>query len=154
MLAVRHDSPRQQHQEPGTALGQGQPKSTLDRERADRCSCPPVLSSTPEDFKETPSSLALVLSLPNNEQLLVGTLGIKTKPNQTKNPTHILTRKLQPSVLFGSCGFQTSITTTSSIFPRAVKDTACVFVSISDCKHEDQLKINEYYFASEKIFSN
>lgn len=40
------------------------------------------------------------------------------------------------------------------MFPRAFKDTACVFVSISDCKYEVQLKLTEHYFASEKIFSN
>lgn len=35
-----------------------------------------------------------------------------------------------------------------------VKDTAYVFISTSDCKYGVQLKLTEYYFASEKIFSN
>lgn len=90
-------------------LGQWGSQSPLWTERgAESCLCPPVLSSTPgeaEDFHETPSPLALALSLPTNELVLEGCTRDQKK-KQTKNPTYILTRELQPSVLLGSCGFQ------------------------------------------------
>lgn len=132
------------------------PGTALCTEGAESCPPPLPLPPTPAQaaaVHETPSPLALALSLPNNEQLLKGRT--RDQKKNPKNPTHVLTRELQPSVLFGSCGLQHSPQSQGAHFPVQLQtQPMCLFISILDCKHGVQLKLTEYYFASEQIFPN